>query len=57
MPAAGFDFNLDDKAIGDVMNYIDGLNGTRGAASTTARTPLATTTTTATEGGEKSHER
>ena len=25
MPAAGFDFSLDDKAIGDVINYITGL--------------------------------
>ncbi len=25
MPAAGFDFALDDKAIGDVINYITGL--------------------------------
>jgi sulfur oxidation c-type cytochrome SoxX len=26
MPAAGFDFSLDDKAIGDVINYIQSLN-------------------------------
>ena len=25
MPAAGFDFALDDKAIGDVINYIHSL--------------------------------
>ncbi len=25
MPAAGFDFSLDDKAIGDVINYIVSL--------------------------------
>ena len=27
MPASGFDFNLDDNAIGDVLNFIYGLNG------------------------------
>lgn len=26
MPAAGFDFSLDDKAVGDVVNYIHSLN-------------------------------
>ena len=26
MPAAGFDFALDDKAIGDLVNYILSLN-------------------------------
>jgi cytochrome c oxidase cbb3-type subunit 2 len=26
MPAAGFDFVLDDQAIGDLVNYIQGLN-------------------------------
>jgi hypothetical protein len=25
MPAAGFDFSLDDKSIGDVINYITSL--------------------------------
>lgn len=27
MPAAGFDFALDDRAIGDLVNYIHSLNG------------------------------
>jgi sulfur oxidation c-type cytochrome SoxX len=27
MPAAGFDFALDDKSIGDVVNYIHSING------------------------------
>ncbi len=27
MPAAGFDFSLDDQAIGDLINYIYSLNG------------------------------
>ena len=62
MPAAGFDFNLDDKMIGDVINYIHGLNGMGGAATLQAQAPAppppaATNTTTAKEGGEKSHER
>ena len=62
MPAAGFDFNLDDKAIGDVINYIHGLNGLGGAprsieAAAAPKPAPATTTTTAKEGGEKSHER
>ena len=61
MPAAGFDFNLDDKSIGDVINYIHGLNG-MGGASTQAQAapaPVATVPTAkaAKEGGEKSHER
>jgi mono/diheme cytochrome c family protein len=61
MPAAGFDFNLDDKAIGDVINYIDSLNSIRGAATQAkAQAAAGTTTTTKTtepQGGEKSHER
>jgi mono/diheme cytochrome c family protein len=57
MPAAGFDFNLDDKAIGDVINYIHGMNGLGGAASRAAQVPTPPATTTAREGGEKSHER
>ena len=31
MPAAGFDFALDDKAIGDLVNYILSLNRPRDA--------------------------
>ena len=62
MPAAGFDFNLDDNAIGDVINYIHGLNGLGGTprsieAAAAPKPAPATTTTTAKEGGEKSHER
>lgn len=62
MPAAGFDFNLDDKAIGDVINYIHGLNGLGGGASRTVQAPTSeapqsATMTTAKEGGVKSHDR
>ena len=62
MPAAGFDFNLDDKSIGDVINYIHGLNGmgaSSAQAAQSAPAPAATATAarTAKEGGEKSHER
>jgi mono/diheme cytochrome c family protein len=33
MPAAGFDFALDDDAIGDIVNYVLSLNGLGSAAS------------------------
>ncbi len=31
MPASGFDFALDDRAIGDLVNYVQSLSGPRGA--------------------------
>jgi len=34
MPAAGFDFALDDQAIGDVINFIYSMNGMGGAPPT-----------------------
>lgn len=40
MPAAGFDFALDDGAIGDLVNYIHSLNGL-GPAAVAATTPPA----------------
>ena len=41
MPAAGFDFSLDDRTIGDVVNYIWSLNGlgTPAASQVAVRNP------------------
>ena len=36
MPAAGFDFVLDDSSIGDLINFIYGLNGSEGAPAADA---------------------
>jgi hypothetical protein len=42
MPAAGFDFALDDRAIGDLVNYVWSLNGRDGApADAAAAAPAA----------------
>lgn len=37
MPAAGFDFALDEKSIGDLINYIYSLNGLGSAPAQVAR--------------------
>ncbi len=34
MPAAGFDFALDDKSIGDLVNFVLSLNGLASPAAT-----------------------
>jgi mono/diheme cytochrome c family protein len=41
MPAAGFDFALDDKSIGDLINYVLSLNGlgATGATKSAANSP------------------
>jgi len=36
MPAAGFDFSLDDRAIGNLVNFIYSMNGLGGAAGAPA---------------------
>jgi high-affinity iron transporter len=46
MPAAGFDFALDDGAIGDLVNYIHALNGL-GTPTAAAAGPQAPATTPA----------
>jgi mono/diheme cytochrome c family protein len=40
MPAAGFDFALDDRAVGDLINYILSLNGLTATAPPAAQALL-----------------
>ncbi len=53
MPAAGFEFALDDKAIGDVINFIESLNGLQGGAGprTVASLAIPSATRLRTVGG------
>ncbi|MBI2212549.1 MAG: c-type cytochrome [Acidobacteria bacterium] len=46
MPAAGYDFALGDKSIGDLVNYIESLNTKQAAAPATAPARTATTEVT-----------